>query len=105
MAIKSSNLSGLRDFKCFCIPYDSNWNVPFVYPLWNNSYVLGSSSVKLSKLIFFPVVSFTFFTAVFSIDRVFNPKKSIFNIPADSITLLSNWVIKSSESLDLDTGI
>jgi hypothetical protein len=42
---------------------------------------------------------------VFSIDRVFNPKKSIFNIPADSITLLSNWVIKSSESFDLDTGI
>jgi hypothetical protein len=60
------------------------------YTNGNNSYVLGSSSFKLSKSIFFPVVSFTFFTAVFSIDRVFNPKKSIFNIPADSITLLSN---------------
>ena len=44
--------------------------------------------------------------AVLIIDNVFSPKKSIFNIPADSITLLSNCVISNSKKyLDFDTGI
>ena len=37
--------------------------------------------------------------------KVFNPKKSIFNIPADSTTELSNWVTKREESLAVPTGI
>ncbi len=36
---------------------------------------------------------------------VFNPKKSIFNNPALSTTLLSNWVTSKSESFEIVTGI
>ena len=42
--------------------------------------------------------------AVFKMERVFKPKKSIFNNPALSATELSNWVTYKSESLAVVTG-
>ena len=105
MAIKSANLSGFKSRKCFCIPTDSNWNVALVSPFWYNWNVFSSSNGILSKSILIPWFCLISSSAVFKIERVFNPKKSILITPASSITDPSIWVTHKSESLAVATGI
>ena len=51
-----------------------------------------------------PCLFLIFLMAVLMIVKVVSPRKSIFNIPALSTTLLSNWVTSISESRAVDTG-
>ena len=104
MAIKSAKTVGFNSRMYFCIPGDSYWKIPTVSPRWNNSYVFSSSIGKLSGSKSIPFVSLTFLTAYLIRVKVFKPKKSIFNKPADSATELSYCVQYISESFAVATG-
>ena len=105
MAIKSSNLSGFNCFKWARIPSDENWKIPFVVPFLNTSYVCSSSSGILSISIKLPCSFSIIFIQSLIIVKFLNPKKSIFNKPASSTTLLSNCVTIKSESFEFVIGI
>ena len=104
MAIKSAKTVGFNSRMYFCIPGDSYWKIPTVSPLWNNSYVFSSSTGNSSGTSSIPCRSLTLLTAYLINVKVFRPKKSIFNNPADSATELSYCVQYISESLANATG-
>ena len=78
--------------------------MPTVSPLWNNSYVFKSSRGKLSGFKSLLYLFLTRFTVSRITDKVFKPRKSIFNKPALSTTELSNWVTYKSLSLAVEIG-
>ena len=92
MAIKSSSRFGSRSLRYLFIPVDSNWNIPVVSPLLNNSKVLLSSSGIVSILISIPFDFFMLSMASLIIDSVLRPRKSILRRPTDSTWLPSYCV-------------
>ena len=103
--MRSSNVVGCSSLRYFCIPADSNWNVPVVRPALYNSYVLGSSigieSISRSMWRVWRIFS----TASLIMDSVFNPKKSIFIKPVSSITLPSYWVTSIFSPVSLSSAV
>ena len=87
------------------MPTLSNWKVALVSPRWYKLKVLASSSGIKSKSMVMPWFCLINSSAVFKIESVFKPKKSILSTPASSITLPSICVTHKVESLAVATGI
>ena len=105
MAMRSSNVLGCSSRRYFCIPGDSNWNVPIVLPLQYSSYVFGSSigieSMSTSILRLWRIFS----NASFITESVLSPKKSIFMRPVSSMTLPSYWVTSIFSPVSLSSAM
>ena len=104
-AMISSNLSICSCLARSCMPPDSSWKTPSVFPWLSRSNVALSSRGRLTQSISLPLrLLDRIDTHSGSPSKSSIPRKSIFSIPTASTGFIENWVTAISESLAMQTG-